>query len=59
MTEFGTLRGQMGGAWWVLLTFVAQCAVRRRHFSAGANPVRQLARQPVGVGADDGGNDIG
>ena len=31
----------------------------RRHFSAGANPARQLSLQPVAVGADDGGNDIG
>ena len=35
------------------------CAVRRRHSSAGANPARQLSLQPVAVGADDGGNDIG
>ena len=34
------------------------CAVTRRHFSAGANPARQLSLQPVAVGADDGGNDI-
>ena len=34
------------------------CAVTRRHFSAGANPARQLSLQPVTVGADDGGNDI-
>ena len=31
----------------------------RRHSSAGANPARQLSLQPVAVGADDGGNDIG
>ena len=36
-----------------------QCAVTRRHSSAGANPARQLSFQPVAVGADDGGNDIG
>ena len=36
-----------------------QCAVTRRHSSAGANPARQLSLQPVAVGADDGGNDIG
>ena len=35
------------------------CAVTRRHSSAGANPARQLSLQPVAVGADDGGNDIG
>ena len=36
-------------------------AVRRarRRLSAGANPARQLSLQPVAVGADDGGNDIG
>ena len=37
---------------------VDQCAARRRHSSAGANPARQLLLQPVTVGADDGGNDI-
>ncbi len=31
----------------------------RRRSSAGANPARQLSLQPVAVGADDGGNDIG
>ena len=31
----------------------------RRHSSAGANPARQLSLQPVAVGADEGGNDIG
>ena len=36
-----------------------RCAVTRRHLSAGANPARQLSLQPVAVGADDGGNDIG
>ena len=36
-----------------------QCAVTRRYSSAGANPARQLSLQPVAVGADDGGNDIG
>ena len=36
-----------------------RCAVTRRHSSAGANPARQLSLQPVAVGADDGGNDIG
>ncbi len=38
---------------------ISWCAVRRRHSSAGANPARQLSLQPVAVGADDGGNDIG
>ena len=38
---------------------VLRCAVTRRHSSAGANPARQLSLQPVAVGADDGGNDIG
>ena len=41
------------------LAWIIQCAVRRRHSSAGANPARQLSLQPVAVGADDGGNDIG
>ena len=41
------------------LTWIMQCAVTRRHSSAGANPARQLSLQPVAVGADDGGNDIG
>ena len=36
-----------------------RCAVTRRHSTAGANPARQLSLQPVAVGADDGGNDIG
>ena len=36
-----------------------RCAVTRRYSSAGANPARQLSLQPVAVGADDGGNDIG
>ena len=36
-----------------------RCAVTRRHSSVGANPARQLSLQPVAVGADDGGNDIG
>ena len=31
----------------------------KRRLSAGANPARQLSLQPVAVGADDGGNDIG
>ena len=31
----------------------------RRRSSAGANPARQLPLQPVAVGADEGGNDIG
>ena len=38
---------------------VFRCAVTRRHSTAGANPARQLSLQPVAVGADDGGNDIG
>ena len=35
-------------------------AVRRerRRCSAGANPVQQLSLQPVGIAADDGGDDI-
>ena len=41
------------------LTRKIRCAVTRRHSSAGANPARQLSLQPVAVGADDGGNDIG
>ena len=41
------------------LTRIMRCAVKRRHSSAGANPARQLSLQPVAVGADDGGNDIG
>ena len=43
----------------VLLVGSFRCAVKRRHSSAGANPARQLSLQPVAVGADDGGNDIG
>ena len=35
-----------------------QCAAKRRHSSAGANPTRQLSLQPATVGADDGANDI-
>ena len=42
-----------------LIARTIQCAVTRRHSSAGANPARQLSFQPVAVGADDGGNDIG
>ena len=46
--------------WYVeCLARTIQCAVTRRHSSAGANPARQLSFQPVAVGADDGGNDIG
>ena len=41
------------------LAWIIQCAVTRCHSSAGANPARQLSLQPVAVGADDGGNDIG
>ena len=41
------------------LACIIQCAVTRCHSSAGANPARQLSLQPVAVGADDGGNDIG
>ena len=41
------------------LAWIIRCAVTRRHSSAGANPARQLSLQPVAVGADDGGNDIG
>ena len=40
------------------LARISQCAVRRHHSPAGANPARQLSLQPVAVGADDGGNDI-
>ena len=40
------------------IVLIRLCAVTRRHFSAGANPARQLSLQPVTVGADDGGNDI-
>ena len=43
----------------VPLACIIQCAVTRCHSSAGANPARQLSLQPVAVGADDGGNDIG
>ena len=42
-----------------ILARIIQCAVTRRHSPAGANPARQLSLQPVAVGADDGGNDIG
>ena len=42
-----------------VLACIIQCAVTRRHSSAGANPARRLSLQPVAVGADDGGNDIG
>ena len=42
-----------------VLARTIQCAVTRRYSSAGANPARQLSLQPVAVGADDGGNDIG
>ena len=35
-----------------------QCAVERRHFPAGANPVRQLSLRPEAIGAGDGGNDM-
>ena len=41
------------------LARIIRCAVTRRYSSAGANPARQLSLQPVAVGADDGGNDIG
>ena len=44
---------------WLLASPDYQCAVTRHHSSAGANPARQLSLQPVAVGADDGGNDIG
>ena len=43
----------------VLACIIIQCAVTRCYSSAGANPARQLSLQPVAVGADDGGNDIG
>ena len=51
LTVLATLHGR--------LACIIQCAVTRRHSSAGANPARQLSLQPVAVGADDGGNDIG
>ena len=41
------------------LSVGSRCAVTRCHSPAGANPARQLSLQPVAVGADDGGNDIG
>ena len=44
--------------WCGSLARISQCAVRRRHSPAGANPARQLSLQPVADGADDGGNDI-
>ncbi len=34
------------------------CAVERHHFSAGANPARQLSFRPVAIGAGHGGNDM-
>ena len=43
----------------IVLARTIRCAVTRRYSSAGANPARQLSLQPVAVGADDGGNDIG
>ena len=45
--------------YWLRASPRLYCAVTRRHSSAGANPARQLSLQPVAVGADDGGNDIG
>ena len=36
----------------------ARCAVERRTFLAGANPVRQLSFQPVAAEAVHGGNDM-
>ena len=42
-----------------VLSVGSRCAVTRCHSPAGANPARQLSLQPVAVGADDGGNDIG
>ena len=53
--------GQLTHVFIVMLPVNACVLVRRerRHSSAGANPARQLSLQPVAVGADDGGNDIG
>ncbi len=33
------------------LTRIIQCAVKRRRFSVGAKPTRQLSLQPVAIGA--------
>jgi hypothetical protein len=33
------------------LARISQCAVKRRRFSVGANPTRQLSLQPVAIGA--------
>ena len=58
-TGNGTIRAGPPSNDEAYLTRIIQCAVKRRHSSAGANPARQLSLQPVAVGADDGGNDIG
>ena len=34
-----------------LLARIIQCAVKRRRFSVGAKPIRQLSLQPVAIGA--------
>ena len=36
---------------WEKLARIMQCAVKRRRFSVGANPTRQLSLQPVAIGA--------
>ena len=41
------------------LARIIRCAVKGAIPQPGANPARQLSLQPVAVGADDGGNDIG
>lgn len=40
------------------VTTWAECAMERRVFLAGANPVRQLSFQPVAASAVHGGNDL-
>ena len=37
--------------WQLRLARIMQCAVKRRRFSVGAKPTRQLSLQPVAIGA--------
>ena len=41
---------RVGGTGVVALTRIIQCAVKRRRFSVGAKPTRQLSLQPVAMG---------
>ena len=53
LSNSGCLPGRAGGTPYGSsgLARIMQCAVKRRRFSVGAKPTRQLSLQPVAIGA--------